>query len=124
MDEMPTAGRELDALVAERVMGMGSQWTVRLNDDGTFTPTGEVWYECPEFSTDIYAAYRVMQKLGLALVPQSDGDGGWTWLACDLTSVSYAGTITLDPKPGTAWSAPTAPLAVCWCALASVEGRE
>lgn len=117
-------GREMDALVAERVMGMGSQWTIQMNDDGTFSPTGEVWYECPYFSAEMDAAYLVMQKLGLALVPQST-DSGFAWLACDLEAVRYgAAGITLVEKPGTAISAPTAPEAVCRAALASVGVRE
>lgn len=120
MDEMPTGGRALDARIAEEIMGMGSQWTVRMNDDGTFTPTGEVWYECPYFSTEMEAAHLVMQKLGLALVPQSDGDG-FAWLACDLSEVRYTGsTVVLVPRGRAAVSAASAPLAVCLAALRSV----
>lgn len=56
------AGRELDALVAEKVMGMGDQHTVKLQPDGSFVPTGEIWYNCPEFSTDMADAWRVLRK--------------------------------------------------------------
>ena len=135
------AGRALDALVAERVMGWRRCQPVQRGDGWWYCPGCRSYYgraawpdeqkiraywcgrnttEAPHYSTDIAAAFTVAAKLGLALVPQSDGDGGFTWLACDLVSVSYAGTITLDPKEGTAWSAPTAPLAVCRAALASV----
>lgn len=134
MGEMPQAGRDLNIRIARDVMG----WTAW---DGTGEPP-----EVPYFGTwgdrrwlpvwlrhrggnysflfdpsgALHDAFRVMERL--ALVPQSDGDG-FRWLACDLVSVSYAGTITLEPKPGTAFSAPTPMLAVCLAALRSVEGK-
>lgn len=138
-------GREMDALVAERVMGLRVErvaraWTLEdwwCSDSPSerdclgipnpeFRPGAEhpPAYAIEFYSTDIAAAYRVMQKLGLALVPQST-DSGFAWLACDLEAVRYgAAGITLVPHWPTAISAPTAPEAVCRAALASVGVRE
>lgn len=55
--------RELDALVAEKVMGMGNQMTVARQPDGSFVPTGEVWYDCPEFSTDMEVAWWIVERM-------------------------------------------------------------
>jgi hypothetical protein len=63
-------GRELDKLIAERVMG---QTVGRKNFDGfggragdpiILTPGGPYnWEECPDYSTDIAAAWEVVEKL-------------------------------------------------------------
>lgn len=125
------AGRELDALVAEKVMGyevfrsdhaeyvQGRDWA----DPGEplYYPDGieRQAATVPEYSTDIAAAWPIAQKLGLALVPQSDGDG-FRWLATDVHAVNYSNVITVEPKDGTEYSADTAPHAICLAALRAV----
>ena len=63
------AGRELDALVAEKVMGLNIRYPTDGNvprepfywakdDDGYEEP-----FACPHYSTDISAAWEVVEKL-------------------------------------------------------------
>lgn len=54
------AGRELDALVAERVMGLEA-----VNDGWVAEsfPNGGMVYPLPEYSTDIAAAWRIVEIL-------------------------------------------------------------
>lgn len=110
------AGRELDALVAEKVMG----WTFRTFPEGV-CPNVKHWY-CGEqyvlmkpFSTDIAAAWRVVEKLvsdGRVFIVKGDGlrDGDFNpkW------------TVLCDNHPRT--DAATAPLAICLAALQAVGG--
>lgn len=132
----PAAASEGVAISADASASAGRVvWTIDLGGpDYLVTPEGLPRYvrgawpygpesEIPYYSTDLAAAYAVMAKLGLALVPQSNGDE-WAWMACDLTEVRYTGsTFVLVPRDGTARSAPTPMLAVCWAALASVAPR-
>lgn len=103
--ELPP-GRALDALVAEKVMGMGSQWTVQQQSDGTFKPTGEVWYQCPEFSTDIRDAWRIVEKMRNPDF-RLNRDGDWVcW---------FGGLYTFGGE------GKTAPLAICRAALKALR---
>src|SRR5437763_10661229 len=63
-------GRELDALVAERVMG----WAVERNTVDSepivmFSKPGEYYGPVPPYSTDIAAAWEVVEKLSMAPNP-------------------------------------------------------
>lgn len=118
------AGREMDAAVAERVMGW--QWY-----DGLlcwYTPgctlaearSRREWTP----STDPAAAWQVVEKLGLSVVKSADG-----WYAIkphDIEHGSVRGTdhptLTLIGAEGETFAcAETMPLAVCLCALAGGE---
>lgn len=59
------AGRELDALIAEKVMGTfipaGSNPSLR--DDAWLNERGYLVWEPPPYSTDIAAAWLVVEKL-------------------------------------------------------------
>lgn len=128
------AGRELDALVAEKVMG----WTFQTFPEGA-CPEVRHWHRtspipeerspewaasfigaCPPFSTDIAAAWTVVEKLrslGFGVVidnlPSTSGrDVGWT--------VAVVGISTQDAFAGTAH---TAPLAICRAALSAVKAN-
>lgn len=69
---------------------------------------------------DIRCAWKVAKKLGLALIPQSNGErkGEFNWYACDIESVQYrGGEIAIIPIEDSGWSKPSAPLAICFAAL-------
>lgn len=129
IDEMP-AGRELDALVAEKVMGF-----VRVADDtsdyhgvrhGTevLLPPGETLHSLREwlprsgpiafgyfvtqrYSTDIAAAWQVVERMrNPDFRLNKDGDWG----------CSFGGELRFVGL------APTAPLAICRAALKAVGG--
>ena len=109
-DDMP-AGRELDALVAEKVMGQETtEWTDGLGGTGVtfFAPV-------EPYSTDIAAAWEVAEKLiqtlGIA-VEQPFHDGIWR---CTIFG--------LWPKKWVCHGE-TAPLAICRAALKAVEGGD
>ena len=59
------AGRELDALVAEKVMGLSKGGT---DVNGVFVYLdhieGGIWTAVPNYSTDIAAAWEVLCKMG------------------------------------------------------------
>jgi hypothetical protein len=108
------AGRELDTLVAEKVMGwrrkeepsdiwcLSPPWVTR---HGALVPFSQT----PGYSTEIDAAWQVIEAMQ-----------------------AYCCDFTLE-KAGSAWyaefivgsaGADTAPLAICLAALAAVEGAE
>jgi hypothetical protein len=95
------AGRELDALVAEKVMGYTVTWReVRSVRGNRREPVG-----IRSFSTDITSAMLVLAQLG--------GIVTLTRMKSDEWMVSVAGAATR-------W-AETLPLAICLAALAAVE---
>lgn len=117
--ELPP-GRALDAQIAETVMEMGSQWTVQQQSDGTFTPTGEVWYQCPEFSTDIRDAWQVVERI------ETKGwfvEVGWcnAQYGPERRAWCYVGEYGCDELyVGEAYEN-TAPLAICRAALKALR---
>lgn len=126
-DTIP-AGRELDALVAEKVMGLayvrrvegqaawvtGRDWV----DPGDYTYGEGKWgtlvlYRVPDFSTDIAAAWLVVERMAQSdrnLRLSLDRFGGDPWW-CEFADEAY--TI------GAQAVADTAPLAICRAALAA-----
>ena len=60
----------------------------------------------------------LLELYGIAVVPQSR-DGGFDWLATDLSRVRYSGDIVLEPKEGTEFSDPRVDRAVTCCAILS-----
>ncbi len=96
------AGRELDALVAEKVMG-------------DLPPRG---YSIPDYSTSISAAWEVVEKLIadshiVALgVSWDAAKDHWKFLMRDFGEI-----VNTEYWP----SAPTAPLAICRAALKAVD---
>ena len=115
-DEMP-AGREMDALVAEKVMGwrmMRGHWV-----PPEAAPETNI-LACPtstyRYSTDIAAAWEVVEKVNL-LEPYGDtlwkDQRGWVFGVHDVDGAGYAYedvTVIAD----------TAPLAICRAALKAV----
>lgn len=118
------AGRILDALIAERVMG----WTfVSHNcyvpygkDTCGYNPSGKGGFHndgrmpIPKYSTEIAAAWEVVEKLELAVLPAIYD--GYKWAACtDAEGYYYSDKFCSQ--------ADTAPLAICRAAL-EVVGRK
>ncbi len=130
IDEMP-AGRELDALVSEKVMGWvwiafeiahttdvvrrpypGDSWDVQHGRRADFTePIAYGWdSNLPHYSTDIAAAWRVVdRRKGEYTFILSYNQHEHTWWVC------------FDPVNHYEARADTAPLAICRAALKAVE---
>ena len=115
------AGRELDALVAEKVMGLKPHRMISCPDNkpGCLVYHYEgAWegYVIPDYSTSISAAWEVVEKLGVNdFVHLSWMPGHKLW-TCSLDSTMFGGYINLSVE------ADTAPLAICRAALKVVEG--
>ena len=112
------AGPELDALVAERVMG----WT--RNDKGFWFKPGKRhnWnhdgLDPPPYSTDIAAAWEVVEKIkslpaGIDILVRAN------CVAIDLHMFDMADGLVKDIEAG---DATTAPLAICRAALLTTLG--
>ena len=116
IDTMP-AGREMDALVAEKVMGMkvskkgGLRWRVNRRTE-----------LLSKYSTSISAAWEVVEKLKDAM--STIGMAGTFNMEFDLESGQWeVGYTDLDYDKGWCWEdgwpvmADTAPLAICRASL-------
>lgn len=127
-------GRELDALVAEMVIGYRRSFESKDNPG--------LWYfekdgfsvkphEIPEYSTDIAAAWQLLEKLSLSIV--WDGSAWACANAKEITvSVSANGEDTQPVVIGVGFlvtdlptiaRADTAPHAICLAALKFIEGQ-
>lgn len=115
------AGRELDVLVAEKVMGYHGE------EEETFSPsTAWVWRDRQGFkihggfkpSTDIAAAWQVAEKLRMCVsCPGASQACGEYSAGAEYEAETREGV----SPPGYAFSTgPTAPLAICRCALLTV----
>ena len=132
IDDMP-AGRELDALVAEKVMG----WCITAWNDGEpwgnrevfppFEPINGIPADCdcishseagepPHYSTDIAAAWEVVEKL------DGGGERGtfWWMISSPGNDTMYSARIFEGSVEIVGAMAPTAPLAICRAALRTV----
>ena len=138
-DQVP-AGRELDALVAEKVMG----WTRihRLNQVGDFCgvpPQGAPPYILPCHSTDIAAAWKVVEKLHrlqfMVRLSISNGQYGWSqrweiaiWRSVYRDSglvVENCRKVPYEEREEVSFRAEAndAPLAICHVALKAMKER-
>lgn len=126
MESAMIAGRELDALVAEKVM----EWIFHPMQLMGMPPTmsKEFWtyrdgesihhvYDLPPYSTSIAAAWEVLEKLHGQKDYCQD-----TLLACGVEKTQYGYECLLTGVDGE-WheTADTAPLAICLAALKAVE---
>lgn len=121
IDEMP-AGREMDALVAEKVMGWKREWVTNsatLMRREVFCPPGVIGWissgekdgipnEVPYYSTSISAAWEVVEKM------EADGVG------CKLSNYAPGWRAEFYKNEGDA-GADTAALAICRSALRAVS---
>ena len=131
MSEEMAAGRELDALVAKVVFDLTVRWLsvprhphehgagVPIQPQSCDPPPGltgawaAMYWVIPRYSTDIAAAWEVVEKLvalGFVTVHLSQGIKEPGWYA------SFFGDPATDGKGGYA-RADTAPLAICRAAL-------
>lgn len=119
--DKPQAGPEIDALIAEKVMGLEVSREVhpfKYHNVELDKERGGVWSSpIPAYSTDIAAAWEVVKKIGKPIEIRVDADE---------VSVSNH-TCESIPLPGWNWhqhvleAAPTAPLAICRAALKAIE---
>ncbi len=138
-----TAGRELDALVAERVMGEAVARGVRCYYDCGSAPDdmglletertnhyyGKAYDPVPHYSTSIASAWLVVEAMrakdiGLSLI--ASADGWYCTAASDIEWGFVRGTdypkITLVGGEHEQWQAfDSAPLAICVAALTACE---
>lgn len=121
MNACPTCGIEiinhpadrcLDALVAERVMGIVSNVGVV----GWMLDSRGYTVRVPEYSTDIAAAWQVVEKLDFTIVKV---DEGWMVGKLDINAFTNDSGVVYGCiyDPGLA---ETAPLAICRAALLAV----
>ena len=114
IDNMP-AGREMDVLVAERVMGWEYEHPVWRLPSGGF-----VVYK-PVFSISISAAWEVVEKMRISVIQSEDG-----WYAAVTEDVIHTFSCNNPPNiskevHGKYWAvAEIAPLAICRAALKAV----
>lgn len=126
VDEMP-AGRELDALVAEKVMRLGvrngdtletqQRGIIAIWEDGvvrTLMRDDISYVSLHNYSTDITAAWLVVKKL------KADGIHLWK-LGEEDSAPGWTASMGLNLKPGVHAWAETAPLAICRAAFKAVE---
>lgn len=126
------AGRELDAMIAERVMG--AKWEAIGDNGRTLLCIGSeasgdrrnlAWrkpdqclmtlFSLPPYSTSIAAAWEVVEKMtkdGRAVFIDSAGFDPEMWRVCVSAD---------DPEGQLPSEAATAPLAICLAALEAVE---
>jgi hypothetical protein len=118
------AGRELDALVAGKVMGLREVWASdREHFHHTVHGSTALFREpVPRYSTDITAAWEVVciVRLRNALVGEcrieSDGD---TW-SCSFGRLGYGDCGGREWQEDYGAEADTLPLAICLAALKAV----
>ncbi len=105
-------GRELDALVAEKVMSsckLEGTFVQKIDTVSKIVTVGTEW-QYPPYSTDISAAWDVVEKFKWAEPEVSYSDEQHCWY----------GLMNKGPGSGIAYGAPTAPHAICLAALKAV----
>lgn len=114
------AGRELDALVAEKVMGLrvfndkreyALPFILRdgVNHPPPFMPDEQM--EIPHFSTEIAAAWMVVEKVLLHISPMVCREGLYAWVVSDKHDLNATNLIVIEES---------APLAICFAGLKAV----
>lgn len=116
MSEELNPGRDLDALVAEKVMGWMTRGTGEsISDPAEWVmPNGLRGREAPPFySTDISAAWQVVEKMNR---------DGWCFRVASASPDNnyYEGYFVKGDKVSQVWL-DTAPHAICVAALKAVE---
>lgn len=110
MQSVKIIPREIDRLIAERVMG----WT-NVSGVGTrfgTTPEGKVHAIVPQYSTDMSAAWEVVEKLRLL-----GYQGGIDWARPESGYKCAFGASLIPPHQRQSSRTETAPLAICLAAL-------
>lgn len=113
------AGKELDALVYVKVMGFELMTFERTQGQEPYPPTGVGFKIVPRYSTEIIAAWQIVDKLApslkLELVPTSEGyQASFLKYSPDKDELTpWIGGPVADAKE--------APHAICLAALKAVE---
>jgi hypothetical protein len=125
MTETIAAGRELDALVAEKVMGWqrgrrygngNGEWII----DGK-TSVSRTWDSTPHYSTDIAAAWLVVER--------TTRERDWRWQISVVRGLAHVWLVPiwhaateadLRAQPDYMVEDETAPLAICRAALVAI----
>lgn len=99
------------------ILTVGLSWYMtNKNDDSVVTELN-----IPNYVEDISEAWKIAEKLGIALVPQSKLTGsGFNWLAMDIEIVLYRGEVVLYPRRNSEISKPSASEAICLSAIISL----
>lgn len=118
------AGRELDALIAEKVMG----WT--WDESTAWSPSGgrnsrtgrpdDPWWWLPHYSTDIAAAWEVFEKIPMTIYAPHASLAAGEYENVD----QWVAEARLPSKESISESADTAPLAICLAALKALGSSE
>lgn len=121
------AGRELDALVAAKIMGWTSV-TNRRHADGTWSGIRHDWPapvidDVPFFSSDIRAAFLVVEQLRQQWAAGNSTSNFWTFRDCG--AQPWQALIELYPDHDAnivefEADGETLPFAICLCALKAV----
>ncbi len=115
--DSPKAGRELDALIGEKIFGV--RYEFMHNDYMIPDPEDPVAYDvCPHYSTDIAAAWQVLEKL---LTMTENRDIHLEHLGNDETEGYWGVSTCYQLGEWQDWMrAETAPLAICLAALQTI----
>ena len=107
-------GRELDALIAEKVMGLHITKESRHTDCPVYDiqDAGRFFAPISPYSTSIAAAWEVVEKVA----------DPWVWSLSNYHGEWESELTRIDiDHQGVYASAPTAPLAICHAALKAIE---
>lgn len=119
-NELP-AGRELDALIASKVMG----WPIvegRTNDNGVISPCWTSYRDdvslrpIPEYSADIAAAWQVVEKIAHNVKLTKYHRNGEPLFECVIDRIALSQMVSEI--------ADTAPIAICRAALKAAAASE
>jgi len=119
------AGREMDSLISEKVMGWGNirsgVWVGNppsyMNNTGWRFGDHRDWEEIPCYSTDIKTAWSLIEKLG-----QMGYTGHIEWKGADREYAHTAEVVVNKSICMVGHAVGTAPLAICRAALMAVMG--
>lgn len=117
MSDLP-AGRELDALVAEEVMGYERDEALAMSQYPSKDPAA-----LPRFSTDIAAAWQVADRVGISVLKIPTGWAAGVWPEGEDNRGEYRSGECYDGDFKHYAEADTAPLAICYAALTAVGAR-
>ena len=108
------AGRELDALVAEKIMGLGQYHTPETHYEVIGCGAGCSFCIPPPYSTDIAAAWQVVEKLSMS--------GFWIIKSCRVSAPGKDDWIEWDVMYQNQRAiADALPFAICLAALNAVN---
>lgn len=139
VDNMP-AGREMDALVAEKVMGWTDiQWQTFPGENGEevkafargVSPIGDLRVIVPNYSTDITAAWEAAEKIPLkytegyvSVTRTAAGNPQYLYDCVACNRIYDSGGWAEPERFSVVGHADTAPLAICRAALKAMGIEE